>query len=279
MVASTPVTHRTLILALGALALASPAAAGETACWFENGVVVVPAEVAGIVGDWVLDTGTAHSQLNETKAQMAGFTEAAVPAGAEVRLAGERLAAPALAVADLDLRTGALPTPIGGVLGADLLKDYVVDVRFAPCRVSLHRQDAAPTFGRASVLPLAWADGVPVVEARATDGPHILEGAFAPATGSDTAVRLADDAAQVRGAAKPQELYPYGVGRPVLRALELDGRLYENLPGGLLKAAETPALGEIGTPLLAQFRLRFDFPGGRLLLAKEKGPPAVADGP
>ena len=35
--------------------LGGPAAAGETACWFENGAVVAPAAIGGIAGDYVID--------------------------------------------------------------------------------------------------------------------------------------------------------------------------------------------------------------------------------
>ncbi|HEX2802064.1 MAG TPA: hypothetical protein VHN73_08380, partial [Phenylobacterium sp.] len=82
------------------LALAPPAAlAGETVCWFENGVVVVPADVLGVAG------------------------------------------------VGLDLRTGALPTPVAGVIGADLLRPYVLDVSFSPCRVRISAKGRAPAFG------------------------------------------------------------------------------------------------------------------------------------
>src|SRR5437899_8663167 len=102
--------HVTRALALAALLTlaAAPASAGETACWFENGVVVVPAEVMGVSGDFILDTATPHTQLAETQAQAAGFAETQL--SGEVRLAGPTLAGRPVAVADLDMRTGALPT-------------------------------------------------------------------------------------------------------------------------------------------------------------------------
>ena len=43
--------------------------------------------------------------------------------------------------------------------------------------------------------------------------------------------------------------------------------LSENLPAGLVKAEDPGLTGEIGAPLLSHYRLRFDFPAGRLLLA------------
>ena len=54
--------------------------------------------------------------------------------------------------------------------------------------------------------------------------------------------------------------------RSVKKALSFAGLLLENLPSGLTPPA-APSAGVIGAPLLARWRLRFDFPGGKLLLA------------
>jgi hypothetical protein len=251
------------LFALLALA-ATRVSAGEAACWFENGVVVVGAEVMGVSGDYILDTATPHTQLAESQAQAAGFAETALTG--EVRLAGLAVEGRAVAVADLDLRTGALPTPIAGVIGADVLRAYVLDVSFAPCRVALRPAGRAPPFRAQAALPLSWVADRPVVTAAASDGPRTLAGAFAPGTGADTAVRLSDAVARAPGAAKPKELYPYGVLRPRLRALSFAGGLSENLPAGLMKAEDPGLAGQIGAPLLSRFRLRFDFPAGKLLL-------------
>jgi hypothetical protein len=259
------VTRTALALsALFALA-ATPAFAGEAACWFEGGVIVVGAEVMGVPGDYILDTATPHTQLADSQAQTAGFTETALTG--EVRLAGVVATGRPVAVEVLDLRTGALPTPIAGVIGADVLRNYVVDVRFAPCRIALRLAGHLPRFHAAMTLPMAWLAGRPVVNAAVADGPHAFSGAFTPATGADTAVRISDALTRVQRAAKPKELYPYGVYRPRLRAFSFAGALSENLPAGLLKAEDPALAGQIGAPLLSRYRLRFDFPAGRLLLS------------
>lgn len=258
---------RTLLALSALLALAAtPALAGEAACWFEGGVVVVSAEVMGVPGDYILDTATPHTQLADSQAQTAGFAETALVG--EVRLAGVVATGRPVAVEVLDLRTGALPTPIAGVIGADVLKAYVVDVSFAPCRVTLSPAGRAPRFGAARSLPMGWVADRPVVAAAVADGPRTFSGAFTPATGADTALRLSDAVASVARAAKPKELYPYGVYRPRLRALSFGGVLSENLPAGLIKAEDPALAGQIGAPLLARYRLRFDFPAGRLLLGR-----------
>ena len=244
--------------------IACPARAAEIGCWFENGVVVVPAQVMGIAGDFILDTATPHTQLAETQAQGAGFEATAL--SGEIRLAGQRMMARPVAVSRLDLRTGALPTPIAGVIGADVLRGYVLNVAFAPCRVALSAPGRAPRFRARTSLRMAWVADRPVVRATVSDGARVLTGGFTPGIGADRAVRLSDAVASAPGATKLVELYPYGILQPRLARLAFAGDVAENLAAGLM-GAEDPALkGQIGAPFLAHYRLRFDFPAGRLLI-------------
>jgi len=259
-----PVKTAALPLALALAALAAPAAADEAACWYENGVVVVTAEVAGFVGDYILDTGQAATQLAETQALELGYVEPAVTG--EVRLAGLRLPPRQVQVADLDVRTGLFPTPIAGVIGADVLKDHVLDVSFAPCRVRLSAPGRAPRFSGAR-LPLAWAEGRPVTLAGAADGPTALRGPFVVSTGLDAPARLSEALAAAPGAEKPAELLSYGVLRPRLAALSFGDVLVPDLPAGLMRPEPDAVAGAIGAPVLARWRLRFDFPAGALGLA------------
>jgi hypothetical protein len=259
-----PVSRSALLFGAALALIAAPAFAGEAACWFENGVVVVGAEVMGVSGDYILDTATPHTVLADSQANAAGFAKTAL--NGEVRLAGVTLRDRPVAVEVVDLRTGALPTPIAGIIGADVLRDFVLDVDFKPCRIRLSRRASRP-FAATTSLPMAWVAGRPVVRAAISDGPHAFAGAFTPGTGADTAVRISDALARAPGAPKPKELYPYGVAFPRLRALSFAGRLSENLPAGLVKAEDPELAGPLGAPLLSHWRLRFDFPAGRLLLA------------
>jgi hypothetical protein len=248
---------------------AGPAAAGGGACWFEHGVLVVPAEVMGVSGDYILDTATPHTLLADSQAETAGYAETVLTG--RVRLAGVTLDRRPVAVAALDLRTGALPTPIAGVIGADVLKGFVLDVSYAPCRVRLSRPGRAGPFrAPVAVLPLAWRGGRPTAHAGVSDGLRAFAGDFALATGGDTPIRLSDAFAAAPGAAKPKELYPGGNLRPRLRAVSFAGTLAERPQSGLIAAEDPKLAGEIGAPLLAHWRLRFDFPTGRLLLAARK---------
>ncbi|WP_421934684.1 hypothetical protein [Phenylobacterium sp.] len=250
------------LLALTALWLA-PAPAQAAACWYEHGVIVVPASVAGIAGDYILDTGSPVTQLHETRAQMEGLPPAF---RAEVRVGGLRRADRPVVVADLDARTYAFPTPIAGVIGADVLAGRVVDVDFAPCRVEIWPAGRAPRFRAERSLRLRLAGGAPVVDAAVADGPRTALGGFVVSTGLDGAVRLDAALASVPGA-KAEDVAPYGARRARLRALSLAGALFENLPAGLAPPVEG-AVGAVGAPILSRWRLRFDLARGRLLLGR-----------
>ncbi|MBL8555714.1 MAG: hypothetical protein JNL41_15680 [Phenylobacterium sp.] len=244
-------------------AAAGPAAAGEVACRYEAGVITAPSVVAGIAGDYIIDTGAPLTTLDETQAQAAGF-DGATAAG-DVQLAGARMVARPLRIAPLDIRTWNLPTPAPGVIGADVLKGYVVDVTYAPCRLRLSPPGEAPAF-RGEALALGWDAGRPTAEAAVADGAHELVGRFVIATGMNAPMRLADDVAAVPGAARPAELYPDGVWLARLPVVRFGGAVGLDVAAGLMKP-DGEVAGALGGQVLANFRLRFDFPAGRLIVA------------
>lgn len=255
---------RLSLVSIGLIAAAAgPAAGGEVACRYEGGVITAPAVVGGIAGDYIIDTGAALTTLDETQAQAAGLDGAATRG--EVRLAGMRRAGQALQIAPLDIRTWNLPTPASGVIGADVLRAYVVDVTYAPCRVRLSEPGGAPPF-RGEALALGWDAGRPTAEASVADGAHEVVGRFVIATGMNAPMRLADDVAEVPGAAKPAELYPDGVWLARLPVVRLGGSVGLDVAAGLMEP-EGDVAGALGGRVLANFRLRFDFPGGKLIVA------------
>lgn len=260
-----------------ALLAAGPARAGETACWFEEGTLVVPAEVAGAAGDYILDTGTARTLLHETRAQAEGFAGTALTG--DVRLAGLRVKDRPLAVEAIHARTYAHPTPIAGVIGADVLSGFVLDVSYAPCRVALHPPGKAPAIREGLSLPMGRSGDLPLAAASASDGQTGVRGPWVLAVSQALPARLSEAVAVVPGTAQPDELYPGGVWTADLDALGFAGQAHTHLRAGLLRRSEAAgALGAIGAPVLSRWRLRFDFPRGRLIL-KEKGPPPYGDGP
>ena len=253
-------------LHIGVLAVAlaaGPAVGAEAPCRYEAGVITLPAVVGDIPGDYILDTGAPQTTLHATKAEAEGL--ALIDLYGDVLLAGVSVRQAPLKVADLDVRTWNLPTPVAGVIGADVLKGFVVDVTYAPCRVRLSEPGRAPRFsGR--TLKLAWDLGRPTAEAAVSDDAHRVEGRFVIATGANVPVRLADDLAQAPGASRPYELYPNGVWLARLPQVEFAGAVGRDVATGLMKP-EGDVVGILGGAVLAHFRLRFDFPNRRLIVA------------
>ncbi|WP_150131333.1 hypothetical protein [Caulobacter mirabilis] len=247
-----------LILACGWTGVARAAEAGR--CWFENGAVVVPARVGDVAGDWILDPASPRTLLHETKAQMEGLPAAFTAAAS---LAGRRVEGVDVTVADLDSRAPGFTTPIAGVIGADVLARFVVDLDFSPCRVRLI--GGRPPVLKGSRLRLTQVDGVPALEAGVADDRQAGLGLFAVDWGSKAAVRLS----QARLSPSPTDPVPDAHnGAPGrLRALSLAGALYEEQTAAVGPSPAPSLAGTLGTDFWSRWRLRLDIRGGVLTLA------------
>lgn len=259
-------SRRALLLVVSALTAGCAgrgAEAAEVACWFENGAVVVPAMIGGVAGDWLLDPSAPRTQLHDTRAEMEGLTDGFV---AEGRLAGLPVPGVPVMVTDLDSRAPGFITPIAGVIGADLLAAFVVDLRFAPCRVRLYAvRPPRPVGGR--VLRLETVGGVPAVRAAVADDRLARAGLFAVDWSSRAAVRMAG--ATVRPPVEGLDAGRRDKAPARLRALSVDGRLYEE-PSAALATDLDPALaGTLGVDFWSDWSLRLDIAGGRLTLIPE----------
>jgi len=231
-----------------ALPFAGAARAGETACWFENGAVIVPAAIADMAGDYVLDLSAPRTLLHETKAQMEGVTapEPTLP----VEVAGLKAAAVSVKVADLDARGAGFVTPIAGVIGMDVLAGHGVEIDFAPCRLRIDQPWKA---ARQVVLPVEVIDGLPAIVAAVSDGPRALRGAFAIDTGSQAMIRLSTRDAAATG---KLDVNARHIAPARLRALSIGGVLAENVPATLADDLGDELVGSLGTALWAGHRLR-----------------------
>jgi hypothetical protein len=239
-----------------------PALGGETWCWVDNGAVVAPAAFGDIAGDFIFDLSAPTSVLHLDVAQMNDI--AGPTAEGTLRLAGERIPA-RLAVASIDARTGGFPTTLIGVIGADVLAPYVVDLRFSPCRISLWRRHA-PRMRETATLRLTMVGSIPATEASVSDGHAIATGFFSIATGA-RGVRLS--AAAARLSRTPAGVDPGSRDNPPARlaALSLADEIFEGTPAGV--DADSPAglLGGVGTGVWSRWDLRVDLRRRRLLLA------------
>ena len=243
-----------LVAALASpLALTGAARAGETACWFENGAVIAPAVIADMAGDYVIDLSAPRTLLHETKAQMAGITEPelALP----VQVAGLKVPAVSVKVADLDARGMGFVTPIAGVIGMDVLAGHSIEIDFAGCRV---RIDKPWRPRRQVVIPVEMVEGLPTIVAAVSDGPTTFRGAFAIDTASLAMARLSTRDATVKGKLDPPKLDTAArhTAPARLRALSIGGVLAENVPATLADDLPEGVAGTLGTALWARHRLR-----------------------
>ena len=254
----------TSLLILGGALIAGGARAGEARCWYENGALVVPAALGAIAGDFVLDTSAPRTQLHDTIAMAAGETGGSVTA--DLRLAGERVAGLDVAVSDLDARSVGFATTIVGVIGADALRRFVIDITFAPCRVVLHPRQPTPWRG-AQRLRLTDVAGVPAVRAEVSDGTRARRGLFAVDTAS-LGVRL--DPTETRFSRDLADgVDPTLRHRPPARlaVLTLGASDIPLTPAGLLEAPSPPLAGAIGDAVWSRYRMRLDLRRGWLDLA------------
>jgi hypothetical protein len=258
-----PMGLRAGLAGLFLAAIPALASAGETACRIENGVVVVAAMAAGVNGAFILDTGAPHSQIDATQASEVPILTPVVTG--PVRLAG-RTVVVTMTVLPLDARTKRFVIPISGVLGSDVLAGLVMDLQAEPCRLRLSAPGEASPFRGRMALPVELRDGVPFVRASVADGRTGRVASFRIDTGSAFPAAFSPDAARLTTAdgqaPPPKSLTP---GR--LRALSFGGALFENQTAGLTSDVPAPAIGAIGAPILARFRLRLDYGRRRLSLA------------
>jgi hypothetical protein len=245
----------------GALTAPGAAAAGEAPCWYDNGALVVPAAFGEITGDFILDVSAPRSQLHDSRAGAAGIEGAS--ATGDLTFGDERLPAFPIEVADLDARSWGFNTNINGVLGADALAPFVVDISFSPCRVTLYRKP--PPRWAAPHLKITRVAGVAALEATISDGTASRRGLFAIDTASK-GVRVAD---ATLSRAPDKDADPFSRGEPParLRAVSLGGTLFEQTPAGLMKDAPAGLEGAIGDAIWSHYRMRLNLREGWIQLA------------
>jgi hypothetical protein len=250
-----------VLLALAALPFGGwgPARAGETRCWFENGAVIAPAAIGDMAGDYVVDLSAPRTLLHNTKAQMAGITTEAIALPVEV--AGLKVPAVSVTIADLDDRGAGFVTPIAGVIGMDVLAGHSVEIDFADCKVRIDQPWRAR---RQVVLPVEVVDGLPTIVAAVSDGPKALRGAFAIDTASRAMTRLSTRDAEFAGRLAPNARHKAPAR---LRALSISGVLAENVPATLADDLPEGVNGALGTALWARHRLRLSADARTLSIA------------
>ena len=252
-----------LALVLGWLA-GQAAIAGETPCWLDRGVLVAPAALGDIAGDFIIDLSAPKSALHLTVAEAVGF-DAPVEV-ATLRFAGVAIPQASFEVVSLNARTWGFPTNIVGVIGADALAPFVVDIGLKPCRLTLW-PGRAPPLAAAVVAPIVERDGIPTIAAAVSDRRIGLSGWFAIDTGS-AGVRISDRVAAYSRAPAGDD-WAWRLDPPArLAALSLPDGVVTNVPAALQPGAPPGLLGGLGTDIWSRYAtVRVDLPARRLELA------------
>jgi hypothetical protein len=256
------------ILAAGAAILGAfpaPAYAGQVACRYENGAVVVAAGVAGLTGDYILDPSTPQTELHETRAQGAGIADTAL--AADIALAGLTLPARPIVVVNLDARSAGFSTPISGVIGADALSGHILDLQFAPCRLGFFDADNAPPFPRGQVMAVLMVGGAPSVAASVTDNRMGGVGLFAIDMGSVAMVRLSDRLAVAVPPLEGDAAADRAHAPAYIAALSFNGEVLPRASSGLVTGLDPALSGAIGNGVWSRWRMRLDLKVGTLTLA------------
>ncbi len=238
--------------------------------------MVVPAAFGDVAGDFILDLSAPKSELHVDVALRRRDRDAADDGAAAP---GRRDHPGHARRGDLDARSLGLPSTINGLIGADVLAGYVVDIRFDPCRVRLWRGRAPPLHAIAT-LPIELADGVPSIPATIADARGVaLAGRFAIDTGT-AAVRLSSQAASL-SRTLGKDVDPASRLDPPARleALGLAGVALRRLPAALEDDLPPTLTGGVGTAAWSHYEVRVDLRRGRLQLSQRPSAASVRDVP
>jgi hypothetical protein len=262
-----PASRPALVLATLILGAPGLAHAGQVACRYENGAVVVAASVAGLTGDYILDPSTPQTELHETRAQEGGIADTAL--NADISLAGVTLPARPVLVADLDARSLGFSTPIAGVIGADALAGHILDLQLAPCRLGFFEPDNVPPFPRGRSMAVLMVGGVPSVAASVTDNRMGGVGLFAIDTGSVAMVRLSDRLAVAVPPLEGDAAADRAHAPAFIAALSFNGEVLPRASSGLVTGLDPALSGALGNGVWSRWRMRLDLKVGVLTLAPQ----------
>ena len=249
--------------------------------------------------DLLLDTGAARSNFDMTVARSLGIefdhTFQARGAGAgsvaassfrprSVTIAGTTLTQPVGMAIDFERLTPREGRRIDGVLGADFIKRFVVEIDYHNSELRLHDKDGFRYTGGGASVPLAFANDHPVIGAalRLKDG-EVLTGQFIVDVGASGALSLVKafvEKHRLRERVGPVVMRRSGggVGGPAesavgrvaalsIGSVELPApvtNMYGDAAG--VFSSNPHWIGNIGGDVLRRFTVYFDYQGKRMIL-------------
>jgi len=282
----------------------------ETVATVEDGVTDVPIRMFGtfIIVDvavnggeprpFVLDTGASGSLVDTSAAP--GIDPAALPPVTVVGVGGEQTFAAAklddlavggahvknvpVALGDLGGLGGAMGMELGGILGYDFLRHFVLTLDYDAGRIKFYDRGAFQDPAGVEFLPAEFDSGHPFVEM----GLDSYRGKFVIDLGNASGIilngdfvareKLLDKAgarlpAMLRGAggAKSTEAYVVRMGGAYLGSFEiLKPVVVLPVSGEAPLTCAKDTIGNLGYGVMSRFTVYFDYPGGRVGLVPGK---------
>jgi len=297
-------------LLLGAAAPARGAPAATIPFHLVGSVVALPVRVESSDTLWfVLDTGAYHVGVDQARAEQLGLqvTGESQASGATGTVDSKRLAPIEIRLGSATLSTHlnqAFPFTgfaarmghrMDGILGSELFRRYVVDIDYPHSTMRLYEPDSFHYTGKGERIPLTFTQDLPYVDAKIelSDG-RSLTGSFLVDTGSSQAVILVPEFLETERISdtvtKKVPFHGLAVGGTIeaqigrLSALDL-GALRVSRPLVLLppphpgRFANEGSAGNLGSGLLRDFRVTFDYSRSEMILepAKDLSKPAPYD--
>jgi predicted aspartyl protease len=247
-------------------------------------LVLVTAEVNGVPGSFLLDSGAGATVLDSGFASRLGLAERGVmeargTGGSEtaafvdastLQLPGVVLRGQTIVTIGLDGVAEALGRPIAGILGWDFLSRFAVEIDYARARLALAPSGKYEPRPGAVRVPLRIEMNVPRVEGT-LDGEH--RGSFLVDTGNGRGLLLHSPFARAHGYGERRSdgaVDVAGVGgstrmdQITIRSLALGGAEFRDLPAFVSDSDEgivaiDEAIGNVGGALFERSVLAFDY--------------------
>ncbi len=264
---------------------------------FVDGIILVNAVFNGTPGLWLLDSGYEYSLLDSSLAAATSTTvsppvQVTVPGGSvtqgwargiDLTIGSQHFVADSIAVLPLDHLAPLVGRPIAGLLGHDFFEHYVIGVDYGAQSLALAKPEQVMVPDRAVIVPVAIEAGEPFVVATLWANGRTVPAKLKLDTGSLSGLGLNGSfVAQTRLIPDSWPRIPVegiamgGATRNFIGRLDSIGLGGVVVPSPVVGWSEDLTrvgdAGTIGAPLLAHFRVTFDYPRRRILIVPTDGP-------
>jgi len=255
-----------------------------------RGHIMVPVRIGTNTFSFLLDTGYGVTMLRADHAQALGLRRAGRIT--IVGIAGEEPAdmfeAPTFQIGSTEWKTrrvAALPLEQGrsrrrdGILGSSFLKSFVVEVDPGAKKLTLRQPDSYRYVGTGEVLPIHFKDSTPIIDATVslTNGTEV-KAEFEVDTGCTGSLCIGKhfvEAHQLVPTGRESERRGVGGGARTrsghIPKLRLGKLTIENPPADFFlesSPVDPPLAGHIGSEILREFKVIFDYSHKQLILER-----------